>query len=122
MIYIFVIILLIIICLFVFRKTKKDIPNIISGKRVKGFGLATKMDYPTINLLLDSPTNCGFYRGTYNQSSVIIIVDHTKKFAECHFKGYDNKLDGIQYFQFINIKKVEAPNDAGFLGTYMRGC
>ena len=132
MIGLIIIILFIISLYLLYRNTNKDLvrdpsgtTEIISGTKASGYGLASKMGYPTVNIILNEVVGCGFYTGTIlgkELHKVIIIVDHTKKFAECHFLQYDKQFDKIKQFKFDNIKKVEPINGQGLIGTYMRGC
>ena len=93
----------------------------INGQKKKGLGLATHLGYPTINLLLNKKFPCGFYDADSDYGKVIMIVDHTNKFAECHFKEYTKNIDKCMRFKFYNLTEIK-DDGSGILGTYMRGC
>ncbi len=95
----------------------------IIGTRIKGYGLANKLHYPTVNLKLNRKLECGAYICESDYGNVIVFIDSSGLYAECHFKSYDKNLDQQNTFYFWNTVKVNKyKNGAGILGTYMKGC
>ena len=91
----------------------------VFGERVKGFGLATELGYPTINVKLKRAINCGFYTATSQYGKVIVIVSKDRKYAECHFKEYDKKIDNLETFYFWDLTRVP---ESGIVKVYNQGC
>lgn len=95
--------------------------NIILGNIVKGRGVARKLGYPTINIVLDTPYKCGVYHGISKFGKVIIFIDFTNEFGECHFLAFDKIIDKETKLCIWNLNKINE-NNGGILGTYNKGC
>ena len=92
----------------------------IYGVRTKGKGQASKLGYPTVNMILGRDLNCGFYECKFDDNDCVLIVDRTKRFGECHIKKYMKEYDKINNFYVYNLRKIES--DEGIVGMYNKAC
>ena len=94
--------------------------NNVYGTRIKGNGSATKLDYPTVNLILNKNIECGFYNCKSLWGECILIVNKTKRFGECHFKEFDKEIDSKNTFYLSDLNKLN--KTSGVVGMYNKAC
>ncbi len=94
----------------------------VRGYRIKGIGLASKMGYPTINLKLSEPLNCGIYTGKSDHGNVIILVGGVDSYrADCHFLNFNDRVDEQTEFILYDVRPLTDQGDE-IISTYNRGC
>lgn len=94
--------------------------NVIIGNRIKGIGLASKLDYPTVNIVVKNKLDCGVYTGQSNNKKIIIFM-RKDNVAECHYIDYDKSIDNIKEFYIYNVKKI-LPEENSIIDIYNKGC
>jgi len=94
--------------------------DIIYGTKYSGFGIASNLGYPTINIKLLNKYKCGMYSGFSEFGEVIVIVLKNND-AECHYKKYDKKIDELNIIYIYDVKPIESVEDS-IVGIYNKGC
>jgi hypothetical protein len=131
--YFILVALVIIVIGFTYRyfsnKTDPNKPEKIkkvSGVRMKGIGLASKLGFPTINLKLNKEIPCGFYAAKMNFANVVInatliVGKNDLQRADCHFVQYHPNLDTLKKYDFHTLVKV-INKESDIISTFNAGC
>jgi hypothetical protein len=94
----------------------------ISGSRVPESGVSKTLGFDTVNIKFDKELPCGYYTCQYLNNLVTIVIgkrDLTN--GHVHFDRFDEKLDKIVRFDFVNLTKViDFTNE--MITTYNEGC
>ena len=94
----------------------------IFGTRYTGIKLGKRMGFPTVNIMLDRPIECGIYDGKSHHGPATIIVgkrDDTKAFV--NFMTFTDKMDKVKRFEFWDLTRI-VNKDSEFVSTYNKGC
>lgn len=94
--------------------------DIMYGSRRKGIGLAKKLGYPTINIKLNKPMNCGVYTGDSDYGKVTVFVTANDN-AECHYLNYTKELDNMKDIYIWNVTKLPSEKNS-IIDIYNKGC
>jgi len=103
---------------------QKPLYKKIIGVRQKGVGLASKMGFPTINMIVKSHNiACGFYSAETNYGK-ITIISRCDDVIECNFlqfSKYSDQINNSKTFAIWDIKKIKH-DDSSIIKTYNDGC
>lgn len=121
------IVLFIVFLLSISFKTDQSNKFKILAKRIKGIGIASDMDFPTVNIEFDQKynINCGVYRvnTSYNIGYMYVDCDN---FKEIHFINLREEIevnDIIEIYDIVELDKdTYKISKNGILGTYYNGC
>lgn len=79
--------------------------NVVCGKIVNGIGLASKLDYPTINLILNREIALGIYKCQTKFGNAILFVTDPN-IGECHIINKKIQTND-QVLCVSNIEKID---------------
>ena len=97
--------------------------NQVLGTIVKGYGDASKLGFPTVNVQLHKEKQCGIYTAICDiYGECIIAIDKSKKYAEIHFKQFDPAVDNEKYLYLRDLHIMNPKSNNGIIGNYYRGC
>ena len=88
------------------RITVKIIPTSITGNRVKGYGTAAKLGYPTVNFLSAVKIPSGMYMGDSEYGKAVILINGGF-LGESHYLQWNPEVDNQKELSFFNIAKIE---------------
>jgi hypothetical protein len=91
------------------------------GRRIKGFGLASSLGYPTINLYLIGPIKAGAYTAMHHKYGKVIVFINNANIAECHFLDFDNEIDKKKNLFFTELKKIDNHNSDSIVSIFNKG-
>jgi hypothetical protein len=91
------------------------------GIKTKGIGLASKLDYPTVNIKLLKKYDCGVYDGDSKYGKVTIFVKNNN-IAECHYKEFNKDINKQKHIYIYNVKKLKNIPENSILDLYNKGC
>ena len=81
----------------------------IEGKVIKGDQTSRKIDYPTANMNIETPMECGIFNGK-SQYGKTTIISGGGKFVECHIHNFNKNIYGKK-LKVDNIKEVDFNQD-----------
>lgn len=81
----------------------------IEGKVIKGAQTSRKLDYPTANMNIKKPLECGIFNGK-SQYGKTTIISGGGKFVECHIHNFNKNIYGKK-LRIDNIKKINFDHD-----------
>lgn len=96
--------------------------NQVNGTVVKGFGDASKLGYPTVNVKLDKDMDCGLYTATCIYGECVIAIDKSRKYGEINLKHFNKSVDNDKNIYLRDLQKIIPKSDMGIIGNYYRGC
>jgi FAD synthase len=76
----------------------------IEGKVIKGDQTSRKIDYPTANMNIETPMECGIFNGQ-SQYGKTTVISGGNNFVECHIHNFNKNIYGKK-LRVDNIKKV----------------
>lgn len=88
------------------RITIKIIPTSITGNRVKGYGTASKLGYPTVNFLSAVKIPSGMYMGDSDYGKAVILINGGF-LGESHYLQWNPEVDNQKQLSYFNITKIE---------------
>ena len=83
------------------------IENLVSSiecKVIKGDQTSRKIDYPTANMYIEKPLECGIFNGK-SQYGKTTVISGGNNFVECHIHNFNKNIYG-KNLKVNNIKKV----------------
>jgi hypothetical protein len=92
---------------FLLRSSKKpvDMPAVVTGRRYKGYGLATQLGFPTINLKLTQTIPAGMFLADSDYGKVVMMSVGDE--CECHYLQWNDEIDKLKTLQFFNPEKIK---------------
>ena len=81
----------------------------IEGKVIKGDQTSRKLDYPTANMNIETPIDCGIFNGK-SQYGKTTVISGGGKFVECHIHNFNKNIYGKK-LKVDNIKEVDFNQD-----------
>jgi len=81
----------------------------IEGKVIKGDQTSRKIDYPTANMNIETPMECGIFNGK-SQYGKTTIISGGGKLVECHIHNFNKNIYGKK-LKVDNIKEVDFNQD-----------
>lgn len=103
------------------ENTVINIPKVY-GTKFTGIKLGRRIGFPTINIMVDTPLQCGIYDAKSHHGPATIIVgksDQQKAFV--NFMTFTNEMDSINRFEFWDLNRI-INRDSDFVSTFNRGC
>jgi FAD synthase len=94
----------------------------LTGTRIKGIHLAKQLGFPTVNLKLDKPIPCGFYKANTKFGDATIIVGKMDRYrADVHYLDFKEEIDREDIFTFWNVVRI-VNNQSDIITTFNLGC
>ena len=87
----------------------ENLVSSIEGKVIKGDQTSRKLDYPTANMNIKKPLECGIFNGK-SQYGKTTIISGGGKFVECHIHNFNKNIYGKK-LRVDNIKKINFNTD-----------
>ncbi len=99
------------ILLIIFLKSNviEGLVSSIEGKVIKGDGASRKIDYPTANMFIKHPMECGIFNGKSQYGKTTVFSDGGN-FVECHIHNFNKNIYGKK-LRVDNIKKINFNTD-----------
>ena len=82
----------------------ENLVSSIEGKVIKGDQTSRKIDYPTANMYIEKPLECGIFNGK-SQYGKTTVISGGNNFVECHIHNFNKNIYGKK-LRVDNIKKV----------------
>jgi FAD synthase len=91
-----------------FIHKKKEIvalPHTVTGNRVKGYGMAAQLGFPTVNVKTTSKIPSGMWLAdSIYGKAVILSLGYN---LECHYLQWNDDIDRLQELRFYNLEKIK---------------
>ena len=81
----------------------------IEGKVIKGDETSRKIDYPTANMFIKHPMECGIFNGK-SQYGKTTVFSSGGNFVECHIHNFNKNIYG-EKLRVDDIKKINFNTD-----------
>ena len=108
-----------------YPKQCEHVPDYLIGTPIKGIGLASRMNYPTVNYTINEAIPCGIYTVDSQYGNAVVFANKFKpNILECHFLNFrENMKDIIDNNNIYMFNIIPFKNDKSlFLKTYLSGC
>ena len=91
------------------RNVIEGLVSYIEGRVIKGDKTSRKIDYPTANMYIKDPMECGIFNGKsqYGKTTVFSGGDN---FVECHIHNFNKNIYG-EKLRVDDIKKINFSKD-----------
>ena len=94
---------------YINNNTIESLVPSIEGKVIKGDQISRKIDYPTANMKINTPLECGIFNGQ-SQYGKTTVISGGGKFVESHIHNFNKNIYG-EKLRIDNIEKLNFNND-----------